>query len=151
MNKIWTYLPGITWILCGFILNKIIMVSSDSILLFILGLGFLFLWGSLAYKIHHPGENTFTTACILNGVGSFMLVLVLVQELIVGQYSLNWSGIIPQMYFLPCLSVTSTLSKPVLGIIMETIHVWPIYILEFILMLFVSLIGCEIKQKRADL
>lgn len=65
MEKALPFLTGIILIMCGFVLNKIILLSINGLFLFILSLVFLFLWGALAYKVYRTGESAFGTAYIL--------------------------------------------------------------------------------------
>lgn len=147
MKKVWIFLAGLLLILCGFILDRIILFFINGLILFLLSTVFFFLWGFPAYRVYQRDKNIFWTSAVLNGVGEIMLLLVLVQELVFEKYWFNLAGIIPRMYFLPGLSLASTIIQPVMQAVTNVLQTWPIFLLEHALMLFVSTVGCIAKQK----
>lgn len=147
-KKLQLILLGIIPLVVGYILNyAILYLPISDLLMNILELGFLFLWGYLAYLVSAPEKNSVMQAFVLCAFGLLMLILVLYQELIIKQYWLNIFGFASQMYFLPFLTLVSTLLTFFVQLFMPAIRIWPFYAAIWICMFAVSCAGCLLKQK----
>ncbi len=137
----------------GSFMNYAWGLPVPQILWTILELLFFAGWGWLAYRITKKGDRAMGIAVRMNAIGLIMLILVLIQELAVGQYWLNLFGLLPQFYFLSCLrpvywlidTVYGWISRAPAGSVLAT-RVWAAELLEFILMIAATYIGSRRKQ-----
>ena len=136
---------GVLPLAVGFAFNYLILyLPLPGFLLLPIELALLVLWGYLAFRLSVREKNPIGQAFLMCAFGLLILALVLYQELVLGQYWGNLVGFGTQMYFLPLLTLAATIARP----FMEVIRVWPIYILIWIGMFFVSCAGCFLKRRR---
>ena len=78
----------------------------------LIGLAFLLLWGGIAFLAGIFARRTplLSIAC-MNGVALLVLVLLVIQELVLGAYFSNAAGIWTQLYFLPLLQLGFSLTS----------------------------------------
>ena len=126
----------------GIFLNYILAVASMPI--FIVSAFFMGCWCYIAYKCAIGWEDLLPQACWLNLFSFVMLALVLIQELIVGSYWVNYLGLASQFHFLPGLAFVSVL----IGRQMEVITLPPLYAAETVFLFLFSLLGCWLKSKK---
>lgn len=112
----------------------------------IISVALLLLWGLLAYCAAAPGKSPAVQALLLCAFGILMLLLVLCQELVFGQYWPGVVGLSTQMYFLPLMSLSSSLLASVFHA--PAITVWLCCVIVWACMFAVSCLGCRLKQKR---
>lgn len=112
----------------------------------IISAALLLLWGLLAYCAAAPGKSPAVQALLLCAFGILMLLLVLCQELVSGQYWPGVVGLSTQMYFLPLMSLSSSLLASVFHA--PAITVWLCCVIVWACMFAVSCLGCRLKQKR---
>lgn len=126
----------------GIVINSILSVATMPIV--IVSGFFLGCWCFISYKCAIGWEDLLPQALWLNLFGFIMLVLVLIQELILGSYWINYVGLASQLYFLPGLGFVSFL----IGRMMETITLPPLYAAEMVFLFLFSLLGCWLKSKK---
>lgn len=112
----------------------------------IISVALLLLWGLLAYCAAAPGKSPAVQALLLCAFGILMLLLVLCQELVSGQYWPGVVGLSTQMYFLPLMSLSSSLLASVFHA--PAITVWLCCVIALACMFAVGYLGCRLKQKR---
>ena len=133
-------LLGFIPLFIGIIMNYIIM--QDVILSFnLIGFIFIILWIFIGYKTEGIEETPGKSSISIHMPGAFALILVLFQEIILGQYWLNLLGLLSQLYFLPLISLGSYFT-------FWTPRIWPVYIVAFLLMIGSYYIGIRIKKRR---
>lgn len=78
----------------------------------LIGLVFLLLWGGIAFLsgIFARRSTSLTIVC-MNGVALVVLVLLGIQELVLGSYFSNAAGVWTQLYFLPLLRLGFSLTS----------------------------------------
>ena len=78
----------------------------------LIGLVFLLLWGGIAFLagIFARRSTSLTIVC-MNGVALVVLVLLGIQELVLGAYFSNAAGVWTQLYFLPLLRLGFSLTS----------------------------------------
>ena len=78
----------------------------------LIGLAFLLLWGGISFLAGIFARRTplLSIAC-MNGVALLVLVLLGIQELVLGAYFSNAAGIWTQLYFLPLLQLGFSLTS----------------------------------------
>lgn len=136
---------GILPLIVGFVMNyAILYLPIPGFVSILLGLLFFALWGYLSFKIADSNRNPIIQALILCVFGLLMLVLLLYQELIMGEYFANLIGFASQMFFLPFLSTISSIVVPFLNVITMS----PIYVVVWIAMFIISCIGCLVKCRK---
>lgn len=112
----------------------------------IISAALLLLWGLLAYCAAAPGKSPAVQALLMCAFGILMLLLVLCQELVFGQYWPGVVGLSTQMYFLPLMSLSSGLLASVFHA--PAITVWLCCVIALACMFAVGCLGCRLKQKR---
>ena len=136
---------GVLPLVLGFLLNWAMMILPISRIFYIL-LSILLLvgWGYLSFKVSSPSSNPFIQALLMCSFGLLMLMLVLYQELVIGRYWGNLIGSGTQFFFLPWLSLASTIISP----LMHTVRMWPMYVTVWIGLFISSCIGCFKKRNK---
>lgn len=78
----------------------------------LIGLVFLLLWGGIAFLAGiFARRNLLLAIACMNGVALVVLVLLGIQELVLGAYFSNASGVWTQLYFLPLLRLGFSLTS----------------------------------------
>lgn len=143
-------LAGVVPLLAGYLLNYAIVYlqfPAFGFLLVLLELVLLLLWGCMAYRITSPDRNPAVQSLLLCTLGLLMLILVVWQEMILGQYWFNLIGSASQLYFLPLLTLVSTVLTPLLRFV-EMIRPCYYYFFIWVILFLVSLAGCLWKRKK---
>lgn len=125
----------------AYVLNFVLMYSP--IPLWVLSVFFFFLWCLFCNRMAYEDMSPFVQTLLLNSVGTLMLILVLIQALIVKEYWPNLIGTLSQIYFLPLMPLAAVFLVP----FMANVVTWPIFILEWVLMLAAAYLGCTIKRR----
>ncbi|MFR5932513.1 MAG: hypothetical protein ACLUGG_04700 [Oscillospiraceae bacterium] len=76
-----------------------------------------------------------------------MLLLVLFQELVLGNYWFNVFGTASQLYFLPLFSLAATVLRFSLSLFVPITRIWPYCIVVWGCMFVASCVGCLKKGK----
>lgn len=127
--------------LLGYAMNWYIMEYPDTLPpLGWIAVLFLLFWGLLAFLCNRKGAHTKQVVCFLNLLAALNLVLLGVQDVILGAYWSNFLGLITQFFYLPVLSLG-------FGLTTWSSSVFVAYVVCFILMAAASYAGCRIRQK----
>ena len=148
MKKCVPFFFGLIPLALGWLLNYLMNVSSlfSGITGLIIAIALLFFWGLLAYETNRMDRSSFTHAFKMNFIGLIMLVLVLIQELVLGSYWPNFIGVSSQFYFLPCLSVAFRI-EGLFSLFFSLMQIWFSYALVYVLMFAVSYIGSRLRRR----
>ena len=76
-----------------------------------------------------------------------MIILLIFQELILGQYWMNIFGTITQFYYLPLVNISSSI-EGIFGFFIpgQIIHMWSTFLIGFFLMLASYYLGSHSKR-----
>ena len=133
---------GFLPLVLGFLLNWMMALPIPGIFYTLLSILLLVGWGYLSFKVSSPSSNPFLQALLACSFGLLMLMLVLYQELVMGRYWGNLIGSGTQFFFLPWLSLASTIISP----LMHTVRMWLMYVTVWIGLFISSCIGCFKKR-----
>lgn len=135
-------LCGLIPVIAGEILDKMInfIPGMTGLLLPFISCILLALWGYTAYRVSSPKEGVFSQAVKLNLIGFILLVIFVLMHSHLGSYP-TMISIIPQLYYLPCLSITSGLCNWLLALFMPVLSLPLVFCAEYVLMFFSSMIG----------
>lgn len=134
---------GILPLLAGFLLNWILSVFP--IHGFVAGMVSVLLligWGYLACKLSDPDRSLLVQSVLMCAFGLVMLLLVLYQEIVLKAYWGNTFGSATQMFFLPWLTLASSVISPFVS------RVWPMYVLIWFGLFAASCAGCSLKRQK---
>ncbi len=106
--------------------------------------GILILWGYAAYSLFEKGDNKWRNMGVTLVFPAVFLVLLLIQELIAGRYWTNLFGYIP-IYYYTSMLVPAYVATNFFVVVEET---WVSYIVEFVMLGGVSLLGCWLKNRK---
>lgn len=124
----------------GWLFNWYIMHDGSTRFFSLISLGFFFLWGLLAFAVRPLAKSAKEAALLLNAVAAVDLLLMMIQELILGSYWFNWVGRWTQFFFLLPLPIGSTLDfwghRTVSAALMS-----------FVLMVLASWLGANLRPK----
>ncbi len=136
---------GVLPLLAGLLFHFILCyLPIGGFLLCFMNLVLLLLWGYGAYRAADAAKSPVIQALALSAFGLLMLALALWQELVLWQYWPNFIGFGTQLYFLPFLTLASTLVTP----FSDVVRVWPMYILIWVWIFLISFIGCRLKRRK---
>lgn len=126
--------------LLGYAMNWYMMEYADTVLPFRwISVLFLLFWGLLAFLCNRKGAHSKQVICFLNLFAALNLVLLGVQEVILGAYWSNSLGLITQFFYLPVLNLGFGLSSC-------SSSVFVAYVVCFILMVAASYVGCRVRE-----
>lgn len=108
-----------------------------------LGGAWLLLWGLLGCFTAGCAGSVKEASFLAHMIPLVVLLLLLYQELILGQYWFNFWGLATQLYYLPLLNIAFTLTA-------WAHRVWPAYIASFALMYVAFYLGGCIRKRRQD-
>lgn len=108
MKKFLLIVLSIVPIPMGFLMDYLIRVYDlYGMSIYLMSFLVILLWcglGFLSSKVcNHPIEALF----LGHFAGIFCMVLILVQFIAIGHFSLSWVGIFPQMYFIPTMGLVA--------------------------------------------
>lgn len=136
---------GVLPLLVGLLFHFILCyLPIGGFLLCLMNLVLLLLWGYGAYRAADATKSPVIQALALSAFGLLMLGLGLWQELVLQRYWPNFIGFGTQLYFLPFLTLASTLVTP----FSDVVRVWPMYILIWVWIFLISFIGCWQKRRK---
>ncbi len=143
LKKLYLFLLGFIPLGLGCIINWLITQFPNSALPFgFIAIGFLLFWGFIGFQTYIFKESALISICIVNLVGLSALIFNLYQEIILGHYLGNLLSICAQLFYLPILNISYTLT-------FWSGRVWSAYIVGFFLMCLVYFIGFKAKKQRA--
>ena len=104
MSYLTLTLAGLLPFAAAYGMNWAVMEYPDVLLPYsLIALVFLLIWGGIAYVAGIQGVRIGPALICMNGVALAVLVLLGMQELVLGAYFHNAAGIWTQLYFLPLL------------------------------------------------
>lgn len=129
----------------GGVMNHSMMAHPDTLPPFLLiGLLLLLGWGLISFFAVQRGGNIETVVLSLNAVAALVLILLGVQELILGAYWMNAAGAWTQFFYLPLLNFGFTLTP-------WSYSVFPAYAAAFLLLAAASAFGSALgKRSRSE-
>lgn len=147
MKKIIVILFGCVPFLIGGLLNwgMIIYMTRVRFPYIVFGVMMLLLWTFAAYVLCKKAKKPLETLILFNLPAFIVLALIMVQELILGSYWLNFFGLLTQVFYLPIISIASRIA----GMTLKTITMTPVYSISFVLMAGVASLGCWLSRKKA--
>ncbi len=134
---------GVLPLLAGFLLNWILPVFPiHGFVAVMVSVLLLIGWGYLACKLSDPDRSLPMQSFFMCAFGLVMLLLVLYQELVLKAYWGNTFGLATQMFFLPWLTLASSVISPFVS------RVWPMYVLIWVGLFAASCAGCSLKRQK---
>ncbi|MPM24967.1 hypothetical protein SDC9_71456 [bioreactor metagenome] len=144
MKKILLLFMGLLPFFLGLSMNALLMRNMNLVLPYpLLGIAWLLLWGLLGCFTAGCAGSVKESSFLAHIIPLVVLLLLLYQELILGQYWFNLGGLATQLYYLPLLNIAFTLTA-------WAHRVWPAYIASFALMYAVFYWGGCIGKRRRD-
>ncbi len=107
-----------------------------------INLAVLALWGAAGFLLRRHAATTREAVALAHLPAAVMLLLILVQELALGHYRLNWVGLATQLFYLPLIHLPSRLL-----FFAHTLP--PVYIAAFAGMVAVFWLGARLYEKAA--
>lgn len=111
----------------------------------VFGILFLALWSLAAYALCKNVKKPLETLILFNLPAFIVLVLIIVQEVILGSYWSNFIGMMVQVFYLPVINIVSRL----VVLVLRKITMTPIYSISFVMMAGVASLGCWLSRKNA--
>jgi len=139
MNKLILLLIGIVPLLLGYLINYLMFIGMMPLyIIYIAAWIIWFIAGMYSIKLI---DKRIVSILILNIPAALFLLLVLYQEVVIGQYWLNIIGLLPQLFYSPFIYVGFRIT-PMFH------QVFYAYIASFLCMLLVSFIGRFVGERR---
>ncbi|MBS4053523.1 MAG: hypothetical protein KGZ64_01960 [Thermaerobacter sp.] len=129
-------LLGLTPFLIGFVLNAafLTVLQAHFQLLSAVLLG---LWGYLSYRLRNPQDSALKNAMLLQVPAFAVLLLVIYQAYLRGEFWPNAFGRLTQFYYLPVIPLAAQIAR----LFFDAVGSWQLYTLGFALMFVASLVG----------
>jgi len=108
---------------------------------FLVGIGMLLFWFAATYFSKPYAVSGSQLLCGIHLVPFAILVLLFVQEIILGAYWRNFIGMWTQLYYLPLVNLGFQMT-------FWSHRIFTAYMASFLLMLIAALVGCCLKQKK---
>lgn len=143
MKKTNILLLGLMPIIVGYLINYLIMnFNAYGLPLDIISIIFLLVWFYFGYVTGKAIKSKMQGMLLANGVGILCGLLIAGQMLALGRFAKGYLGLLPQMYFLPTVSIASILD------VFHLIHNFAyIYYFALIIMMTVFYLGLRKSQK----
>lgn len=148
MKRLILFLLGLTPLALGFWMNSWMMNNPNNMLPYkLIGIVFLVFWFVIGFKTCKFEETTLKSAAIVNLPALLMVILLIFQELILGQYWMNLFGTITQFYYLPLVNISASI-EGIFGFFIPglVIHMWSTFLIGFFLMLASYYLGSHFKR-----
>jgi len=143
------FLLGLIPFVLGFLMNSWLMQNPDSILPFqLIGLIFLAFWVTIGFISYKFETSLLESAVIAHLPALLMLLFIMYQEIILGQFWSNLFGIATQLYYLPLINISSSVVGIFLSLTPWAINIWSASIIAFLLMLASYYVGYYFKKFR---
>lgn len=145
MKRMILFLIGLIPFVLGFLMNSWLMQNPNSVLPFkLIGIIFLVCWVLVGFITCKFDKTPLKSAVIIHLPAFLVLILIMFQNIILGQSWSNLFGWAIQMYYLPLINISNTLVKIVL--FFTATHVWMMCLMSFILMFGSYYLGCNLKK-----
>lgn len=142
MKKLILFLIGLIPFVSGFLMNSWLMQNPNSVLPFkLIGSIFLVFWvlvGSITCKFD---KTPYHSAVIIHLPALLVLLLIMYQDMILGQFWSNIFGLATQFYYLPLINISSFIVGGGLYV-----QMWTASIVAFFLMYGCYYLGCYFNK-----
>ena len=123
------------------------MMQEDSLRRFdLISAGFLLLWGLLAFTACPWAKSAKEAVLLLHAVAALDLLLLAVQEIVLGAYWSNSMGLWSQLFFLPVLPFASTPTAWI-GRIIGGAPLFLSYVIAFTLRVLIAWAGSSLRKR----
>lgn len=129
-------LLGFTPFMAGGVLDAAMRtgLQANSVLISAVLLG---MWGYLSYRMRSPEGTALTNAITMQLPAFAVLLLVMYQVYMRGEFWPNAFGILTQLYYLPVSSLAARIAR----LFSDVIGLWEVYTAGFTAMFVASLVG----------
>ena len=140
MKRLLLILFGFIPLAIGWVMNWLIMSFPNKVFPYaLISIVFLALWALLGFIVFNFNETIKISLCLVHIPIFLALVLNLYQEIILGQYFGNLLGVCTQIFYLPILNISYTLTA-------WSARMWTAYIVGFVLITASFFVGYTIKS-----
>lgn len=147
IKKMILFLIGFIPLILGFLMNSWLMENQDSVLPFkLIGLLFLAFWVTVGFMSYKFEITLLKSSVVAHLPALLMLLFIMYQEIILGQYWSNLFGTATQFYYLPLINVSSSL----VGVFWSSSKgLWLACLIAFLFMLASYYLGNYFKKRSA--
>ncbi|WP_210468068.1 hypothetical protein [Sporosarcina sp. 6E9] len=141
------FLLGLVPFVVGFLMNSWILQNQDSVLPFKL-IGFIFLafWVTVGFISYKFEKTLIKSAVIAHLPALLMLLFIMYQEIILGQYWANIFGTATQIYYLPLINISATIDGLFSFLIPGANGLGTIGFISILLMFATYYLGCFVRK-----
>lgn len=130
-------------------MNSWLMQNQDSVLPFnLIGLIFLAFWVTVGFISYKFEKSLLKSAVLTHLPALLMLIFIMYQEIVLGQYWSNVFGIATQYYYLPLISISSSVVGILLSLTPWAINIWSASLIAFSLMFASYYLGYHLRKYR---
>ena len=142
MKKIILFLIGLIPFVLGFLMNSWLMQNPNSILPSkLIGIIFLVFWVLVGFITCKFNKTPYQSAVIIQSPALLVLLLIMYQDMILGQFWSNFFGLATQFYYLPLINISSYIVGGGLYV-----QMWTASVVAFVLMYGSYYLGCYLKN-----
>ncbi|MEK4628490.1 MAG: hypothetical protein ABS944_16845 [Solibacillus sp.] len=142
MKKLILFLIGIIPFVLGFLMNSWLIQNSNSILpLKLIGIILLIFWVLVGFITCKFDKTPYQSAVIIHSPALLVLLLIMYQDIILGQFWSNFFGLATQFYYLPLINISSFIVGG--GFYVQ---MWTASLVAFLLMYGSYYLGCYFKK-----
>ena len=141
MKKFILLLEGIIPFFIGYVINYLVMGPFYNTVLpyKLISITFLIAWFFVGRYSYRFVSNKKVATIMGNSVALIVLLFILYQEVILGQYWTNQVGMATQFYYLPLINLASVFTR--------MFHTMPAtYVTGFLMMCIVYYLGCHTNK-----
>ena len=139
MKQLLRILLGFVPLGIGILQNAYMTAHMDTLPpLKLIALGTLLIWGLFCYLTADSNSKARSQVLALNAANFLALVLVLVQELLVGHYWINAVGMASQLFFLPLIHLAAFFPLH---------YIWLYDVVISLVLLLISKFACRLKTR----
>ncbi|TCK92667.1 hypothetical protein EDC19_1820 [Natranaerovirga hydrolytica] len=149
MKKVILFLLGVIPLVLGFLIHTWMMKNQNSVLPFkLIGIIFLLFWVWVGFITCKFERTPLKSAIIANSLAFLMLLFILFQEIILGRYGANMFGIVPQLYYLPLVNISSSIVGLLYSLMGWGMQVSVISLMSFLFMFGSYYLGSYFKKQK---
>lgn len=142
MKKMILFLIGIIPFMLGFLMNSWLIQNPNSILPFkLIGIIFLVFWILVGFITCKFEKTSYLSAVTIHLPAVLVLLLIMYQDMILGQFWPNMIGLATQFYYLPLTNISSFIFGGGLYV-----QMWTASVMAFLLMYGSYYLGCYLKK-----
>jgi|SRR5699024_8945331 len=140
------FLIGLTPFLLGFLMN--IWVMLDGVLPFkLIGILFLVFWATIGFISYKFEKALLKSAVIVHSPAFLMLLFMMYQEIILGQFWMNIFGSATQFFYLPLMNISVAIGGILSSLTPWAMKLWLISLIAFLLMLGSFYVGQHLNKR----